>query len=267
MMTSSEALFRGLIIMAGVPAKTSQELDGPHTPGDVRDEQRSLSLAERVYQNLGNPGVMELLDRNCNRVLDVGCGAGDNAALLNSMLPRCEVFGITHSAAEADLARKYMVDCLVGDIENEIPAELRDLTFDAILFSHVLEHLRHPATVVARFSPLLRKGGQVIIAVPNVLSAPMRLRFLTGNFEYNPAGGVLDDTHLRFYTYFTADRYLLSSSPDLQLTHKVADGHIPLPLLRGRLIPASVGKRIDRWGCRHWPNLFADQIVLAAVKL
>ena len=254
------------IFMAAVPAKADQQFDGPHSSGSARDEDRSLPLARRVYQNFGNPEVVDLLDRSVNRVLDVGCGAGDNAALLNSMLPHCEVFGITHSSAEADIARKYMVECWVGDIENEIPGQLRDLKFDAILFSHVLEHLRDPALVLTRFSPLLRKGGQVIIAVPNVLAARTRLRFLTGDFEYSPAGGVLDDTHLHFYTYFTADRYLLSGSPDLQLSRKVAAGHVPLPMLRGRLIPRSLGKRIDQWACRHWPNLFADQVVFAAVK-
>jgi hypothetical protein len=94
----------------------------------------------------------------------------------------------------------------------------------------------------------------------------MRVQFLRGDFQYQPEGGILDDTHLHFYTYYTADRYLLSESPDLQLTKKIVSGHIPLPLLRGRVIPKPTAKAIDKWGLRHWPNLFGDQTVIAAVK-
>jgi hypothetical protein len=99
-----------------------------------------------------------------------------------------------------------------------------------------------------------------------VLHIRQRLRFLAGSFEYNPEGGVMDDTHLHFYTYHTADRYLLSSSPDLQLTCKMVNGHVPL-LVRGRLIPRSLGRRIDSYGGRHWPNLFGLQVLLVAEKL
>lgn len=206
------------------------------------------------------------MDQNCRRVLDVGCGAGDNAALLKSRIPLCEVYGITRSMAEAELARKYMTGCWVADLEGGIPEGVQDLSFDAILFSHVLEHLRDPAGVVARFSQFLRKGGQVVIAVPNVLFLPVRLGFLRGNFQYDASGGILDDTHLHFYTYFTADRYLLAGVPGLELKHKGVGGHVSLPLLRGRVIPDSFCKRIDTWGLRHWPNLFGAQIILEAVK-
>jgi hypothetical protein len=113
----------------------------------------------------------------------------------------------------------------------------------------------------------LRTGGQVVIAVPNVMFINMRLQFLRGDFQYNPEGGILDDTHLHFYSYFTADRYLLTGSPDLRLTKKLVSGYIPQPLLRGRVIPHAMAQAIDRWGLRLWPNLFGYQIVIAAAKV
>jgi SAM-dependent methyltransferase len=228
--------------------------------------QNGLPLSARVYENLGNSLVVDQVDSACRRVLDIGCGAGDNAHLLKSKLPDCQVFGITRSDAEAKRARVCMTECWVDDIEGDIPGYLQQERFDCLLFSHVLEHLRNPADVVARLSQLVRKGGQVIIAVPNVMFVNMRVQFLRGDFQYHPEGGILDDTHLHFYTYYTADRYLLSESPDLQLTKKVVSGHIPLPLLRGRVIPKPTAKAIDKWGLRHWPNLFGDQTVIAAVK-
>lgn len=220
---------------------------------------------ERVYSNQGNPPLIDLLGKDCNRLLDIGCGAGDNAALIKSRCSECNVFGITHSAAEAELAKEYMTQCWVFDIENELPADLAHQSFDVLIFSHVLEHLRDPAVVLARLSRLLRSGGAVLIAVPNVLSWRMRAQFLLGRFEYESAGE-LDDTHLRFFTYFTADQYLLSKSPDLEVAYKATSGSVPLWWLRRYIFPRRWAEYIDQWGCRHWPNLFGAQVLIRAVK-
>lgn len=222
-------------------------------------------VPERVYSNHGNPPLIDLLGKGCNRMLDIGCGAGDNAALIKSRHSEAEVFGITHSAAEAELARRHMTRCWVFDIEDKLPDDLVDQSFDVLIFSHVLEHLRDPAVILARFSRLLRSEGAVLIAVPNVLSWRMRLQFLWGNFEYESAG-VLDDTHLRFFTYFTVDQYLLSKSPDLEVTCKAASGSVPLWWLRRYVFPRGWAEYIDHWGCRHWPNLFGSQVLIRAMK-
>lgn len=228
--------------------------------GDV-----AQTVLQRVYCNAGNPPLINLLDKGCNKLLDIGCGAGDNAVLIKSAYNECSVYGITYSHAEAGHAQNRMVKCWVFDIENRLPSDLADQHFDCLVFSHVLEHLREPAQVLARFSRLLRKGGQVLIAVPNVLSWRMRLQFLKGNFTYESAG-VLDDTHLRFFTYFTADQYLLSLSPDLEVTYKSASGSVPLWWLRRHVFPQAWCEVIDQWGCRHWPNLFGGQVLISAVK-
>lgn len=225
----------------------------------------SSATLDRVYSNCGNPPLLDLLDKGYTRLLDVGCGAGDNAALIKARNPNCKIVGITHSSAEAAIATTHMEKCWVADIERELPSELTDQSFDVLLFSHVLEHLRDPATVLARFSRVLSKGGQTLIAVPNVLSWGMRLQFLRGDFEYQ-SSGVLDDTHLHFFTYRTADKYLLSKAIDLQLTHKVVSGNVPLWVLRRHIFPREVSRHIDEFGCRHWPNLFGWQVLIRAIR-
>ncbi len=241
--------------------------DAPqHRTSPVGVDQRSAPLTERVYSNDGNPEVIDQVDPRFVRVLDIGCGAGDNAALLKRKNPAHQVFGITRSESEASRARQWMSECWVGDIEKDLPESLRDQTFDCILFSHVLEHLRDPAALVARTSQLLRPGGRVVIAIPNVMFFKMRLQFLRGDFRYHPEGGILDDTHLHFYTFFTADEYLLSASPELQLIYKGVSGYFPMPVIRGRLVPRRMAEAIDSWSTRRWPNLFGFQIILAAEK-
>lgn len=231
--------------------------------GAIVVQSPTVSL-DRVYANDGNAPLIALLDKGVRRVLDVGCGAGDNAALVKAKYPDCEVYGITHSAAEANFAEKVMTICWVSDIEDDLPTELTRMKFDAIVFSHVLEHVRDPGLVLQKFAYLLRGGAMVIIAVPNVLSWAMRWQFLWGDFEYR-SDGVLDDTHLRFFTYLTADRYLLGKCPELKLVSKGVTGSVPQWWMRRYVLPKSWSEAIDSLGCRFWPNLFGSQILIKAV--
>lgn len=219
---------------------------------------------DRIYKNNGNASLLRLLNDDLSAVLDVGCGAGDNACLLRAKYPGCRIYGITQSAAEAEIAKKWMAACSVFDIESDLPEHLSAMRFDAIVFSHVLEHLRDPATVLRRFAKLLRPGGCAVIAVPNTLSWALRWQFVRGDFRYK-SDGALDDTHLRFFTYLTADRYLLAKSPELKLVSKSVTGSVPQWWLRRYVLPETWSARIDALGCRMWPNLFGDQVLLKAV--
>jgi 2-polyprenyl-3-methyl-5-hydroxy-6-metoxy-1,4-benzoquinol methylase len=219
---------------------------------------------DRIYKNRGNAALLALLNDEPHTVLDVGCGAGDNARLLKSKYPGCEVHGVTHSPAEADIAKEWMTACWGFDVESDIPEELRAKRFDTLILSHVLEHLRDPALILRRFAELLRPGGCAIIAVPNALSWAMRWQFVRGDFEYK-SEGVLDETHLRFFTYLTADRFLLGKSPELKLVSKSVTGSVPQWWVRRHLLPKSWSMRVDEIGCRLWPNLFGDQVLLKAV--
>lgn len=222
------------------------------------------SGVERVYANGGNPDLTALIEKKSRKILDVGCGAGDNARQITSIRPDCRVYGVTHSSREAEIALPFLEQCWVFDIEAALPEDLAGEQFDTLILSHVLEHLRNPARVLAEFLTLLAPGGIVLIAVPNILMWRQRLRFLAGSFEYEDAG-VLDDTHLRFFTYFTADRYLLAQAPDLRVTYKGAGGSFPLWLLRRHVLPGAWCKKIDSWATRCWPNLFGSQILIKAV--
>jgi 2-polyprenyl-3-methyl-5-hydroxy-6-metoxy-1,4-benzoquinol methylase len=220
---------------------------------------------ERVYQNDGNPALIALLDASPMRVLDVGCGAGDNVRLLKLRYPGCELHGVTQSPAEANIAGQWLTACWVFDIESGFPQPLTEMRFDTMILSHVLEHLRDPALVLQRLSALLMPGGCMVIAVPNALSWVMRLRFMRGNFDYQ-VEGVLDETHLRFFTYLTADRYLLRKATTLKLMTKTVTGSVPQWWLRRHLLPTSWSSSIDRLGCHLWPNLFGEQVLLKAVR-
>jgi len=224
----------------------------------------AFQVVNKVYTNAGNARLIDLLSMSRN-LLDIGCGAGDNAILIKKKSPHSQIQGVTFSGAEAEIAQKHMIKCWVFDIEQPIPIELKKQQFDCLVFSHVLEHLRNPDLVLASFSKLLKPDGHILIAVPNILSWRMRLQFLMGKFEYQLTGE-LDETHLRFFTYFTADKYLLSKCSDLHVVCKSVSGSFPLWWLRRHLFSQNVSQRIDQWACQHWPNLFGNQVLIKAVK-
>jgi SAM-dependent methyltransferase len=215
----------------------------------------------KFYSNDGNQGLVNFISRDFRHVLDVGCGAGDNAALLQTLVPGAQVYGITLSEAEQRQAQEHMEACLCADVEEGIPSKIRSRDFDLVLFSHVLEHLRSPSLVLENFADVLCPRGSMFIAVPNVLVWSVRLQFLQGHFEYSESGH-LDRTHLRFYTYYTVDE-LIDQAPSIRLVRKKASGHVPLGPMR-RLLSDEITGVVDRYGTRAWPNLFGQQILVEA---
>jgi 2-polyprenyl-3-methyl-5-hydroxy-6-metoxy-1,4-benzoquinol methylase len=224
------------------------------------------TVSDKIYANAGNPDVVKLVGRERRTVLDVGCGAGANAALLRLRDPEKKVYGVTGAVGEAELARTHMERCWVADLERPLPDDLLRRRFDCIIFSHVLEHLRDPADLVRRLSDQLEPDGECVIALPNVLYWRERWDFVRGRFEYR-ASGTLDDTHLRFFTYYTAAGYLLGKAPALQVVERRVTGSVPLWILRRRLLSPGMRQWIDLRGCTLRPNLFGTQILIRAIRV
>ena len=100
------------------------------------------------------------------RVLDIGCGRGITLSQLRD--DGWDVAGVEISEAAAAHARSLLGDTIfVGDV---LGAPWPEGSFDVINIWHVLEHLPDPAAVLARCRALLRAGGLLVVAVPNLES-------------------------------------------------------------------------------------------------
>jgi SAM-dependent methyltransferase len=150
----------------------------------------------------------------------------------------------------------------VADVE-QIDSRSLGGPFDLLLFSHILEHLRDPAGVVRSLIPCLRRGGYVLIAVPNTLEWRARYKLLRGRFEYADHG-TFDRTHLRFFTYDSAPAELVAPLPQLKLLLRRGRGAAPLGPFRRWLLPAGFRARIDNAAVRLMPNLFAGEVAMLA---
>jgi SAM-dependent methyltransferase len=141
---------------------------------------------------------IELIGRN-KRVLEFGCYEGMVAGLLFER--GCTVTGIELDRQAAEMARNVCDRVIVADIEEiDLLGEFKEERFDVGLFGDVLEHLQDPGKVLVQMRQLLAPGGFIVISVPNIAHASIRLMLLGGNFDYSEFG-ILDDTHVQFFTY------------------------------------------------------------------
>jgi SAM-dependent methyltransferase len=134
-------------------------------------------------------------------ILDVGTADGYLGAMLKKR--GHHAIGVEQDAFRAETASVHYERFHVADIETfEFP--YRD-QFDVIVFADVLEHLRDPAFVLKRALPCLKANGEIIISLPNVANFVIRISVLFGRFDYRDRG-ILDRTHLRFFTLSTIRR-------------------------------------------------------------
>jgi 2-polyprenyl-3-methyl-5-hydroxy-6-metoxy-1,4-benzoquinol methylase len=211
-------------------------------------------ISKKVYRHAGNLPALALVPVHAATILDVGCGAGDNARCLRER--GAIVDGITLSPGEAALARDSCRNVWVHNLEAGLPEEARGL-YAAVLCSHVLEHLCFPAKLLEDLYRVLEPGGSLVVALPNMLFYRNRLRLLCGHLEYE-AGGLMDDTHFRWYSFASAQRLLQEAG--FTRVSAAADGSLPLPGLR-RIAPARWLAPADRAATRWFPGLFGFQLL------
>lgn len=135
-------------------------------------------------------------------VLEFGCANGRLTKHLAEN-KRCNV-SIVEIDQEAGLeASKYAVKSLIGmesgDIEKYIWTEALESKFDYIIFADILEHLYHPEMALERCRDFLKPGGSIIVSLPNIAHNSIIIELINNRFNYQEIG-LLDDTHIRFFT-------------------------------------------------------------------
>jgi 2-polyprenyl-3-methyl-5-hydroxy-6-metoxy-1,4-benzoquinol methylase len=195
-----------------------------------------------------------------SKVLDVGTASGMIAR--SSRDSSLRFFGIEANREWAEIASVYY-EKLWNRPFDETPDEaLRG--YDAVVLGDVLEHMPAPETALYRLVGLQAPGSLFIISVPNVANLWVRLNLLMGRFDYAERG-ILDRTHLRFFTRKTLT--VLVKEAGLEIL-SIQATPIPLELVSsffltpaGRLIHAAFARLTDLL-----PTLLGYQFIVKAKK-
>jgi len=190
------------------------------------------------------------------KALDVGAADGFLAERLTA-----QGWSVTALERDPELAARARGRCkevVVADLESAPP--LLHGPFEAIVYGDVLEHLSDPGAALRALDQTLAPEGTVIVSVPNVAHLWVRLSLLAGRFDYADRG-ILDRTHLRFFTRRTLLDLLRSAGLSVV---ELAVTPVPLPLV---VSPRWHGRWLSRvhalsaGAARGWPGGLAYQFV------
>lgn len=195
------------------------------------------------------------------RVLDVGAASGTLARLCAGR--GFVLRGIEPAAEWIEAARPLYTELFTGGLEAAPEAFLQGQA--AVVCGDVLEHLPQPEQALRRLAALQGAGCRFIISVPNVANLWVRLHLLGGNFDYAERG-ILDRTHLRFYTRKTFLGLLEAAGLSVQTLRATP---VPLDLIHPFFTQKTAGRalfgalaRVTGWR----PTLLGYQWVALAVK-
>lgn len=147
-------------------------------------------------------------------VLDVGCSRGGFCRVIKRSRPGTVVWGIEPHAAAAEEARRHADEVVTGLFPEDLPVAAPP--FDVVFFNDVLEHLVDPWDVLAHTRPLLSDRGVVVASIPNVRYWELIYELVfRRDFAYTDAG-ILDRTHLRFFTRSTMEQLFLAAGYEVE---------------------------------------------------
>ena len=152
---------------------------------------------------------LELMDLQSKdiTVLEVGCACGATLMRISEQQPSARLYGIEINKHAAMIAGNFGVITAMDVEKLEHPEWMQ--FFDYILFGDVVEHLKNPWKAIQNMGTLLKPGGILLFSVPNVIHISVIEQLLHGRWKYDESG-ILDKTHLRFFTKYEITTFLKS---------------------------------------------------------
>jgi len=170
----------------------------PHSTYEVNhvgDSGVRIDEANPLYQ------IVEIIHSNA-RVLDIGAGNGSLGRLLATLDRRIIIDGIEPNAVAAGIAAPYYRSMYVGYLSEYIDT-IDVEVYDFIVLADVIEHIENPQVFLRQLTGRLGERAKLLVSIPNVAFGAVRLSLARGEFKYVDSG-ILERTHLRFFTYDTA---------------------------------------------------------------
>jgi len=150
--------------------------------------------------------MVEFLPKDYSTVLEIGCGEGNFASHLRA---GSEIWGIEPSSSSSVIASGKMHRVLVGKWE-EVADELADNYFDLVICNDVIEHMPNHDEFFLSIRDKIKSQGYLIGSVPNVRYYKHLYELLIQKDWRYRDYGILDNTHLRFFSEKSLRRTLIN---------------------------------------------------------
>lgn len=228
-------------------------------------ERQAVTSADRKtadYYLETRPEIQAIVDARGKRVLDVGCAGGELGRALKQA-GALEVVGIERSGEAAALAKEWLDQVFVSDVES-LSLPIDDASFDYIVFADILEHTIDPWTVLASYGRYLKSEGRVVASIPNFRFYAIIARLICNRWGYRESG-ILDSTHLRFFTLPTIRGMFKQAGYEIERVERT------YRLFEDQSRIGRVGAVVSRLFCRFiaplmWRHFFTFQYLIVAKK-
>ena len=167
--------------------------------------------SDSFYYGYVRQEILALIPQDAKRILDIGCGAGRLGEALQQR-QNATVVGIETVPAAAAQARLRLAEVHEVDIETSTPNF--DQPFDVVVCADVLEHLKNPLDVLRKVKGWMQPEGTLVVSIPNARHHTVVRGLLEGHWTYEPAG-ILDETHLRFFTRREIEKLLFRAGVNI----------------------------------------------------
>ena len=165
-----------------------------------------------AYFHANRAPMARFLPESYHNVLEIGCAAG---GFYRSLKQPCEVWGVEPNTNAAHIAALSLNKVIVGRFSDVI-ADLPDGYFDLVICNDVIEHMNDHDAFLRDIKSKMRPGGHLIGSVPNIRHITALFKILIKrDWEYSESG-ILDRTHLRFFTKKSLLRTLREHAYDVE---------------------------------------------------
>jgi 2-polyprenyl-3-methyl-5-hydroxy-6-metoxy-1,4-benzoquinol methylase len=151
-----------------------------------------------------NQDLLRLIPDNAVKIIEIGCSHGALAKAYKQINQNCNYIGVEINPTAAKTALNScdkVYECNIETVDDDFLAN--NLNGDCWIFGDVLEHLSDPWRMLTRIRKIMTKSGSVIACIPNAQHWSVQAKLSIGDFRYDPKGGLLDRTHLRWFTRAT----------------------------------------------------------------
>ena len=216
-----------------------------------------MDQQDKYYLNLtpnsSHQKVLDYIGRN-QIILDVGCSSGYLGKLMKDR--GNVVYGVEMDGPDAAEAKKILDEVIEADLE-AVDFPWQNNFFDMVVCADVLEHLREPVKTLRKLQKMLKREGRILVCLPNIAHCSIRMKLLKGEFDYEETG-ILDRTHLKFYTVKTAKSLLEEAGLVIQNVDFTYKSPHWFRIVR-KLTP-----RLHTSMMKRYPEFFGFQIILFA---
>ncbi len=206
--------------------------------------------------------LIELVGRE-KEVLELGASTGYLTEKMG--MNNCQVDIVEIDEEDVKKAKRFARRAYTGTLDNIETIKKIAGQFDVIVASNILEHLVNPNLTLEMMKNKLKKDGEILIALPNIACWAIRKDlFFKGKFDYHDTG-ILDKTHLRFFTYNTGQNLVSQSGFRIKSIIPTETSYpLKFRILKVGFLGTLIDRFISNFLIKLYPNLFVSHLIIVA---